>query len=258
VTLAPPSPPRFDQALARLRELHASPEYQARLAQTRAWEAEQRRLALLAACTARGVPGHPDVRAVVLDEAPRPTAALQALDAALAWRAANRRPGVGAPPVTLVLAGPPGNGKTTAGARLVARWPGTARRVLARAVGSLADNDWSENREAREVLARVGCLFVDEAGLEESARAGARVAVLLAERHDNAAVTVVATNLDAADFTARYLSEGAAASDRLISRLSREQNRDGAAGGLPWWWELPAADLRDPAVLAQFTGEDRP
>lgn len=79
----------------------------------------------------------------------------------------------------------------------------------------------------------------DEVVLEESDRAGPRVEALLAQRADAGRVTLVATNLDAEAFAARYLTE------RLRSRLSIEQGRRGQ----PWWCEVGGVDLRDPGAL---------
>ena len=137
----------------------------------------------------------------------------------------------------VVLAGPPGVGKSTAVARLVTRWSRRARFVRAREVAALA----SWETAPRALLGAVQLLAVDEAGLEEGDRAGARIAGLLCERTDCAAcpgaVTVVVTNLDAQAFTARYVD------DRLASRLAAQ-----VARGCDWWVELGGEDLRQVGV----------
>lgn len=202
-------------------------------------EASEKHRTLMELCDERGIPRHPGARGVAIATTPTVTAAMRAIARARVWRRTQTVPGLSPPPVTLVLAGPPGCGKTSAASRSVVMCRSNAKRILAREIAVLPENDWSENVAARSVLATIALLVIDEAGLEESARAGARVGALIAERTDNACVTIVCTNLDAETFVARYIG------DRLVSRLSVEQGMRGRPGGLSWWVDLPDSDLRD-------------
>lgn len=224
----------LDRVVPMARAALAHPDVEARRAELLALEAARTRRELSLRADDRGVPRHPELRAVVL--APvveRPTMALVALERAVEWRAATRGAGAPPQPLVMVLAGPPGVGKSTAAARLVTRWSRRARFVRAREVAALAS--WETG--PRALLGAVQLLAVDEAGLEEGDRAGARIAGLLCERTDCAAcpgaVTVVVTNLDAAAFRARYVD------DRLASRLDAQERR-----GCDWWVELGGEDLR--------------
>lgn len=188
----------------------------------------------------RGVPAHPAIRRVVTAENAPIVEAMEIVEEALRWQQAQRRAGERPPPVTIVLTGPPGCGKTTTLSRHVARWPTPARYVLAREIAVLPENDWGDNKLERRRLASVSLLGIDEAGLEESDRAGARLGALLAERRDGPHVTLIATNLGADEFFGRYVNA------RLISRLDVEQGRRGCA----WWRDLTPVDYRDPETAA--------
>lgn len=187
----------------------------------------------------RGVPAHPAIRRVVVAERAPTVEAMEIVEEALRWQQAQRRAGERPPPVTVVLTGPPGCGKTTTLSRYVARWPTTGRYVLAREIAVLPENDWGENKAERRRLATVPMLGIDEAGLEESDRAGARLGALMAERLDGPRVTIIATNLGADEFYGRYMN------DRLRSRLDVEQGKRGCA----WWRDLSAVDYRDPETV---------
>lgn len=179
---------------------------------------------------ARGVPQHPGLRAVVLaTHVERPSPALLVLERALRWRAETRSPGAAPHPLTVVLAGAPGVGKSSAAARLVARWTRPARFTRAREVAALAS--WESVERNR--LGSAPLLAIDEAGLEEGDRAGARIGGLLCERADQPLVTVVVTNLDGEAFRARYVD------DRLASRLASQE-----ALGCGWWEEIGGDDFR--------------
>lgn len=224
----------LDRVVPLARTALAAPDVENRRAELAALEAARIRRELGLRADDRGVPRHPELRAVALAErVERPTMALVAIERALAWRAATRQHGALPQPLVVVLAGPPGVGKSTAVARLVTRWSRRARFVRAREVAALAS--WETG--PRALLGAVQLLAVDEAGLEEGDRAGARIAGLLCERTDCAtcpgAVTVVVTNLDAAAFRARYVD------DRLASRLDAQERR-----GCEWWVELGGDDLR--------------
>lgn len=240
-----PTPPRnpatvLGDAAARLRAWQESPEGRTHMDRARTLEAERVQRELLERCGTRGVPAHPLIRALVCDpDLPR-TPALVALEEALAWRSAQTTR-YGAPPLVVVLAGPPGVGKTTALARLVARWPRTATMALAREIAE-APGSWDERASARHTLGRVHLLALDEVGAEDGPSAAPRLAALIRERYDRALITVASTNLDAGAFVARYLD------DRLVSRLAREQ--EGAGQG--WWCALPDGDLRDPMTRAEL------
>lgn len=250
---------RLERSRAKWDAWAKTPEGIAAAAKRAEYDARERERKAAAAheefarrCDARGVPGHPALRALCAAAGAElaPTEAMAAMRTALAWRA-GRADRYGAPPVTLVLAGRPGNGKTAALARFVARATHGAAYVLGRTVATTAENDWSENREARERFATLPFLAIDELGLEGSDKAGPRVAALLSERHDRGLATLCATNLDCDAFVARYVT------DRVVSRLANEQGAAGGAGGLPWWWDLPDRDLREPGAVAALATEAR-
>lgn len=222
------------------------PEFEAERQRLTAMEAARRARELRRAAADRGVPQHPRLLAVALAEQPLPTEAVRIVEEALAWRHRETAPGLPPPPLTLVLAGLPGVGKSTVLARTVTRWSRPAFFVTARDVANLPENDWSENAITRNRLFAVDLLAVDEAGQEDSRRAGARMEALLSERVNRARVTLVSTNLGEAEFTARYLT------DRLRSRLVVEQGRRAQ----PWWMDVDGEDLRDPAALGDLGGSE--
>lgn len=220
----------MDRALALAPSALGTGDVEARRAELARMEALRVLRELSLRADARNVPAHPALRAVALaPQVERPTTALIAIERALSWRASTRRPGTAPHPLTVVLSGPPGVGKSTAAARVVTRWSRPARFVRAREVAALAS--WESVERNR--LGSVPLLAVDEAGLEEGDRAGARIAGLLCERADQPFVTIVVTNLDAAAFRARYVD------DRLASRLASQE-----ALGCGWWEEIGGDDLR--------------
>jgi hypothetical protein len=229
---------------ARYRSaLHArGPEFEAERQRLVEMESARKVRELRRSAADRGVPQHPRLLSVVFADRPFPTEALRIVEEALSWRHRVTAPGFPPPPLTLVLAGLPGVGKSTVLARTVARWSRSAFFVTARDVANLPENDWSENAQTRARLFSVELLAVDEAGQEDSRRAGARMEALLSERVNRARVTLVSTNLDQGEFTARYIT------DRLRSRLAVEQGRRGQ----PWWMDVDGEDLRDPAALAEW------
>ncbi len=200
-------------------------------------ESEADRWARLAA--ARGCPQH----RTTLDAArePRDTLALRIVRRALAWSRERSLPHR-RQPFIVVLFGEPGVGKSVALTHAVAQSRGSARFATAHAVASIPDSDWSDFVDAREQLARVPLLAVDEAGMENAARAGTRVALLLHERYDKGLLTFVATNLEVDDFVARYFAFPAkeGGTEKIISRLRDEQG----SMGLESFWTLPKGDLR--------------
>ncbi len=200
--------------------------------------------ALRRACDVRGINGGASTRAVVYAAKPRRTAALVTILAAVRWREATKLPAGDRQGALVVLAGGAGCGKTCAASWLVARLP-SARAVDADTVGNVAPNDWSDNLAELEALESVAFLFIDECGMELNPKAAERVLRLIVRRYNEGRITVVATNLNAADFTARYFKPNGPTPDaRLISRFVREQEKGGLRPGLPYWYDLPDVDLR--------------
>lgn len=238
----------LQRAIAGAVRQHAAnvndPTARARRERLEAMHRDRQRRELFGLADDRGVPAHPAIRAVVAADRPPLVEAFGVVEDALAWRQEQRRPGYAPPPLTLVLAGPPGCGKTTTLARIVARWPTSARYTLAREVATIPENAWEGNKLEWRALASIPLLAIDEAGLEESDRAGARLGALLAERIDGPRVTLIATNLGAEAFSVRYMN------GRLHSRLSVEQGRRGC----PWWRDLEPVDYRDPEAVAALEG----
>lgn len=216
-----------------------SPEWEQERARLAAMEHARRARDLRRAAAARGVPEHPGILSVILAERPLPTGAWRAVEDAFAWRQRQTRPGFPSPPVTLVLAGKPGRGKSATLARMVA----TSRSAFfctARDIATLPESGWSEHTATRRHFISVRLLAIDEAGLEEAARAGARMEAILSERINNGLATLISTNMSFEDFSARYMN------DRLLSRLGSEQSERGQ----PWWADCMGDDLRDPQALA--------
>ncbi len=237
---------RFAAIGAKLIEWQSTPDGQRHTAGFLAREARVRADALSVLCDDRGVPTEPGAREVALSDAPPVTPALAAIAGLLTWREAQTVPRGGRQPAIAILAGRPGNGKTSAIGRAVARHGMPALFVVARVIAGSPRNGW--NRDAWERWTSVDLLAIDELGREEPGEGGAgiaRVSALLAERYDNGRATICATNLDAAGFAARY------ADDRLSSRLAAGQYRNGAPGGYGFWHEIPDGDLRDPLFRAQ-------
>lgn len=234
--------PAIGQAVSSYRAAldRRSPEWEAERARLARIDRERRLRELRRVATQRGIPDHPGIMAVIVAERPLPTAAWSAVVEAFAWRQRATRPGFGAPPLTLVLAGGPGVGKSAALARAVA----TARAglyVSARDVATLPESGWSEHAAARQALVTARVLAIDEAGMEEASRAGARMEAILAERVNRALATLVSTNLGLEEFVARYMTP------RLSSRLSEEQG----GRGQTWWVDCDGMDLRSPAALVE-------
>lgn len=193
----------------------------------------------------RGCPAHrPTMDAVIK---PAETPALSAVRAALKWFA-ERTDGPISQAAVLVLSGRNGAGKSVAAARAVAARRGgvsDARFIVADAIASLPDNDWSEYLRARDELVAVPLLAIDECGVEVARAAGLRVSAILRKRYDAGRLTIVTTNLTRPQFVARYLctrdGEGKTVPDeRFVSRLDREQS----SAGLSPWFDVPAEDRR--------------
>lgn len=234
---------------ATLQRIAAQLQSTADLKERTASAASARRIVLtqsiMTRAEERGVPLHPDVQAVLLLDRPYRTPALQAVHSAIEWRRRTHQPPLRPRPVTLVLAGVPGSGKTSTLAWIVSRWTGSALYTQAIEVAILPETSRDEDRRARARFASVDLLAIDEAGLEESERAGQRLAALLCARHDAAKFTIIATNLASGDFAERYLSP------RVKSRVSVEQSQRGC----PWWRDLEPVDYRK---LGALSGEHSP
>jgi hypothetical protein len=232
---------------AKLADRPETPEDRQRRAAFEAREAQRREEELSAICDQRGVPTEPGAREVILAPEPAVTAALEAIQGVLTWRLAQRVPRGGRQPAIAILAGRPGNGKTTALGWAVARSSKAAQFVVARLIAASPRNGW--HRDAWEKWSTCDLLAIDELGREEPGENNGgvlRISALLAERYDAGLVTLCATNLDAQGFAQRY------ADDRLASRLRAGQFRNGGPGGCPYWHNLPDGDLRDPLFREQL------
>lgn len=199
----------------------------------------------------RGIDRNAATRRVVYLPKPEPTEAVRVVAEAWRWRNRFRLPTGEAPGCVTVLAGGPGSGKTCAGSYPVPRLP-SALVVTASAVAAVPPNDYSPNRDQIAAWAAVPYLFIDECGMELQAKAAQRVLSLTFTRFNQGMFTVLGTNLSAGQFVGRYFSTevegeaGLAPETRLVSRLEGEQQRGVATGGvgLPWWYDLPSADMR--------------
>jgi len=208
------------EKLAAMEARAATPEFQARVREMEAAEADrighQREADRLRYLIGSGIPRafwpHLD--------APEETAALTAARPLLA-------PGG---PCIVVLGGPKGRGKTTALA-----WLAYQRRGLfletqdTFRMSSFAEADWRE-------LAEAPTLALDECGAEfhGDALAG-NLFSLLNARIQNLRPTALATNLNPADFKARFLR----------GPMERLDDRFRAAGS---WVSLPGESMRKPYV----------
>ena len=203
---------------------------------------ERRRMADLSAEMERkAIPPHHATRAVASTLLPRQTDAIRWVARAVELRIEEHRR-----PITLVLSGTPGSGKTCAACWGLLNHPGSALFVIAQAIAAHPDNGWSENATTWERWRDVRMLAIDELGDERGGEgSNASFEALFAERHNRGYFTVATTNLDADTFSARYVG------GRVYSRLQHEQARDGmtpaeslALGGFPWWVEVGDPDLR--------------
>lgn len=178
---------------------------------------------------------------------PSDTFALRTTRGAIKWYM-DRVDGPLAHGVILVLSGSNGAGKTVAATYVVASRKGAvgvARFVTAEVIAGLPDSDWSEYLKAKDALASVPFLVIDECGAELAKAAGLRVSSILRRRYDNGKFTIVTTNLTREQFCERYYctrnAEGKNVPDlRFVSRLDREQ----LAAGLNPWVDVPVEDHR--------------
>jgi len=206
--------------LERIREAQLA-------AEAARWRAE-REGAYRERARALGLPAHGPTLAAAISDAPRETQALAAVRAALVWRA--RRP-LGQ---VIVLAGPPGTGKSTAAAWAVLRRGPGGVWESASVVGSSGRTSHSESVATWRRWERAHTMVVDDLGTETGDPA--MVCDLLSRRYDAAGLTIVTTNLPRAEFRARYLD---ADGGRLLSRIDGQR----LAGCLAWC-DTGAADLR--------------
>ena len=239
----------FEGWASRMRAFQESPEGRRHAAEYAANEQRRREAALLEACDARGVPEEPGMREAVVS--PRLTPAIEVVRGTLGWRDAQPVWRGARQPVVAVLAGPPGDGKSTALAWAVAHHERSAAYALARAVGATPRGTWIPVSERAQIekWARVDLLAIDELGHEDDGDGSERIAALIAERYDKGRITLCATNLAADAFFARYMNA------RLESRLHRGQFRGGAPGAWPYFHLVPDLDLRDPQNLARVSGD---
>ena len=201
-------------------------------------QAERRAALLESRLGARGVPRDAAVRLPVRSRSVPGTAPLLGALAALRWRHERRLPSGEAPGLVVVLQGPPGCGKTVAGAWIVARWPRAALFVPSDDLAAVPDSDWSDHAEVRERWRRVELLVIDDVGAERDGRARERVASrtgpLLLSRYNDGLATLVTTNRDARSFCDTYFATDESpggGNARLASRL-REAQQD---RGCPYW-----------------------
>jgi hypothetical protein len=239
----------LSEALATLQRAQAkhaawikTPEGQAHEAHVKAQIAARARRELAALADERDVPLEVGLRAVALDPAPAATRALDYVRGALDWRARSRAEDGTPAPFVRVLSGPPGCGKSCAGAWAVVRHPRRARYVASATVVATPRNGWSANEALWQAWEAADLLFVDEAGFEVGDPA--LLVVLLATRYNAGRATLVATNLGRKDWDARFPGE------RLRDRLENGQEHGGAKTGLRWFATLKGASLRNPAARA--------
>lgn len=194
----------------------------------------------------RGVPH--DMWRVLMASALPKTPALGVLARATAWREGRSMSG-SREGMLVILSGHAGSGKSVAGGAVVSLWPRTALYVTAATVGALPDTDWSENHTTRQRWEQVDFLFLDEIGVEWSARGARRVLTLLMQRYNSGRFTACSTNQTEDEFIATYLNQDPHMRSRLESRLDMRQARNGAQDGFPWWWGLNPrwGDFRDPS-----------
>lgn len=236
----------LDVTLARLRGL--DPEALAHVAERRArHDVEQRASRLELTLQARGVPRDANVRAAVRRDAAAATAPLLDAVAGLRWRRGRRLPSGESPGLVLILQGPPGCGKSTAGAWVAARWPRDALFLTAEELGAVPDTDWSTHVDARERWRRVDLLILDDVGAERDGRATSRVASrcgpLLLARYNEGRATLVTTNRDAEAFCDGYLATDepdatTPGNGRLADRLRAAQQ----GAGCPYWYQYQGAE----------------
>lgn len=232
----------IEGALAAQRAAMLKPGYAERLAAyedaiARRRSAEQREL-----MDRRGLPEHARTREVAVTHVPRLTTAMVWCKRAVQMREQSR-----STPLTLVLSGVPGCGKTCGVAWALVNHPGGGLFVAAQSIAACPDTGWSENANRWDAWRSAKMLVVDEMGDERGTDASnAAIAALFAERHNRGLATLATTNLTGDVFAARYVGGG-----RLYSRLQHEQamSQDEpedslAMGGFPWWVNAPEGDLR--------------
>lgn len=192
-------------------------------------EAERRKriAALDRLCDERGIPASDDIREVVLMDAPKHTAAWDAVLEALAWRLAGKRK-----PVFRLLAGERGAGKTCALAWHVARYDTSgAMFVRALTISSTPRNGWSENEEKWRRWLNTPVLAIDELGRgmdklpSDEARLAASqpIRMLLLERFEEGRATIAAGNPTTTEFWKWF------GDDALADRFKLQRAR-----GLDW------------------------
>lgn len=233
----------IEQAFARINAFLETPEGREHAAHARAMEDRRRRNALRALAEERDVPLETGLRDVVLDDAPLMTDAMLAATDALAWRGIHDGHGRGRRPVILVVAGPPGTGKSAALSRVVAHHERTARYVTAAQVATTVRNGHSDPEAKWLRWERADLLAIDEVGVETAKDAEPITSLLLA-RWTHGGATIVAGNISAGGFIQRYAS--GALGERLADRLVNGQK----AHGLDWYALCRGQSLRNPDALA--------
>lgn len=229
-------------ALAAQRKAMEKPGYAERLAAYEAEIARRRSAEHRELMDRRCIPDHTRTREVASNLLPTPTTAMVWCKRAIELREHSRRT-----PLTLVLSGVPGCGKTCAAAWALVNHPGGGLFVPAQVVASCPDTGWSDNASRWDAWRTAKMLVVDEMGDERGTDASnAAIAALFAERHNRGLATLATTNLQGDAFAVRYVGGG-----RLYSRLQHEQARGVfdpeqtlAMGGFPWWIDVPEGDLR--------------